>query len=73
MARAALRWGVRDLARHANITYVTVTRVEFGKPAFARTLRAIRTAFEEAGLKFLDQDDEGPGVRFAKPIDDAEN
>jgi transcriptional regulator with XRE-family HTH domain len=67
MARAALKWGVRDLAVRANITPTTVTRIETGKPSYPSTLLAIRTAFEEAGLTFIDENGGGVGVRFAKP------
>ncbi|MDL2405585.1 helix-turn-helix transcriptional regulator [Rhizobium calliandrae] len=67
MARAALKWGIRDLAKRANITSVTVNRIEAGKPAYAATLLAIRVAFEEAGLEFIDENGGGAGVRFAKP------
>lgn len=67
MARAALKWGVRDLARHANITAATVTRIEAGRPGYAATLEAIRIAFESAGLEFIPENGGGVGVRFSKP------
>ncbi|MBO0145172.1 helix-turn-helix transcriptional regulator [Agrobacterium sp. Ap1] len=67
MARAALRWGVRDLAKNAGVTATTVSRIEAGKPAFSGTLKAIRAAFEAAGLQFIDQNGGGPGVRFLRP------
>jgi transcriptional regulator with XRE-family HTH domain len=67
MARAALKWGVRDLARSANITPATVTRIEAGRPGYAATLEAIKTAFEVAGLEFIPENGGGAGVRFAKP------
>ena len=67
MARAALRWGVRDLAKNANVTATTVSRIEAGKPAFAGTLEAIQAAFEAAGLEFINENGGGAGVRFAKP------
>jgi transcriptional regulator with XRE-family HTH domain len=55
MARAALDWGVRDLAEAAGIAANTVTRFETGRnvpnPA---TLKVIRQAFEAAGVKFVD-------------------
>ncbi|MDQ1194320.1 putative transcriptional regulator [Rhizobium sp. SORGH_AS 787] len=67
MARAALKWGVRDLADRANVTPATITRIEAGKPSYSSTLRAIRNVFEEAGLTFIDENGGGVGVRFAKP------
>ena len=57
MARAALRWSVRDLAQRASIGYGTVVRFEGGKPANSATLQVIRQAFETAGVRF-----EGRGV-----------
>ncbi|WCK72371.1 helix-turn-helix transcriptional regulator [Agrobacterium tumefaciens] len=70
MARAALKWGVRDLAERASVTPATVTRIEAGKPSYSSTLLAIRNAFEEAGLNFIDENGGGVGVRFAKPASD---
>ncbi|AKC10338.1 helix-turn-helix transcriptional regulator [Agrobacterium tumefaciens] len=70
MARAALRWGVRDLAARAKVTAATITRIESGKSGHAATLIAIRLAFEEAGLNFIDENGGGVGVRFAKPASD---
>lgn len=67
MARAALRWGVRDLAKNADVTATTVSRIEAGKPAFSGTLEAIRAAFEAAGLEFVGENGGGAGVRFSKP------
>ena len=63
MARAALEWGVRDLARHAGISANTVARFENGhhtpNPA---TLKVIRLAFEAAGIEFTNG--EAPGMRL---------
>lgn len=69
MARAALKWGVRDLASRANITAATVTRIEAGRPGYTATLEAIRIAFETAGLEFIPENGGGVGVRFSKPQD----
>ena len=66
MARAALKWGVRELARNANITPATVTRIEAGHAAYGSTLGAIRKAFESAGVEFLPDDGHGAGVRLNK-------
>ena len=35
MARAALRWGVRDLAKKAEVNANTITRIENGADALA--------------------------------------
>ena len=54
MARAALDWGVRDLAKAADISANTVARFESGKKPNASTVKLIQQAFENAGVKFLD-------------------
>jgi len=69
MARAALRWGVRDLASRANVTAATVTRIEAGRPSYPATLEALRIAFEAAGIEFIPENGGGVGVRFSKPKD----
>jgi transcriptional regulator with XRE-family HTH domain len=66
MARAALKIGVRDVAAMAKVSPATVTRIESDQPANASTLAAIRTALESAGVLFIDQNGEGPGVRLRK-------
>jgi transcriptional regulator with XRE-family HTH domain len=67
MARAALGWGVRDLATASGITANTVSRIEGGADAMQSTISAIRAALEKAGVEFIDPNDGGPGVRLAKP------
>lgn len=60
MARAAIGWGVRDLARQAEVGVSTVTRFESGEHVPTRAnLAAIRRALEEAGVEFIDR-----GVRL---------
>jgi len=66
MARAAVGWGVRELAERANITPNTVSRIEKGGDALASTLDRIQAALEDAGVIFIDEDEEGPGVRLRK-------
>lgn len=66
MARAALRWGVRDLAENAKVSPNTVTRIEAGYPANPSTIEAIERAFERAGVIFIAENGEGPGVRLRK-------
>ena len=69
MARAAVGWGVRELAEKANITPNTVSRIENGGDALASTLDRIHSALEDAGVIFIDEDEEGPGVRLRKSRD----
>ena len=64
MARAALGWGVRELADKAGVTANTVSRYENGADALGATLTKIQRALEAAGVEFLDQDNGGPGVRL---------
>jgi transcriptional regulator with XRE-family HTH domain len=67
MARAALAWGVRDLAGAARLSADTVARFERGKALRRSTVRAIRIALETAGCEFICEDDvSGPGVRLQK-------
>jgi DNA-binding XRE family transcriptional regulator len=70
MARAALGWNTVDLARAAEVSPTTVNQFEQGTTAPLRsTLAAIRRAFEDAGIIFIDGDGdgEGPGVQLRKP------
>ena len=73
MARAALGWGVRDLAAKAGISANTVSRYENGADALGETLMKIQRVFENAGVIFIDEDEEGPGVRLRKSGKDYKN
>ena len=64
MARAALGWGIRDLAQKAGIAANTVTRFENGGDALNETLAKIKLAFEAGGLVFIPENGGGDGVRF---------
>jgi predicted transcriptional regulator len=56
MARAALDWGVRDLATKAGISADSVTRAEQGAPEVtAKTWGAIQRALEEAGIELMSE------------------
>lgn len=66
MARAALKWGVRELASSAQVTAATITRIESGKSAHPSTLRAICSAFEANGIEFIPENGGGAGVRLAR-------
>jgi DNA-binding XRE family transcriptional regulator len=67
MARAALEWGIRDLAKAALVSHDTVVRFERGEDLKDRTVDAIREAFERNGVEFIAENGGGPGVRLAKP------
>lgn len=68
MARAAVGWGVRELAERSGVTANTVTRIENGADAKQSTITALQSALEQAGVIFLEAGatvDGGPGVRLA--------
>jgi transcriptional regulator with XRE-family HTH domain len=53
MARAALGWGIRDLARSARVGSATVSRFEAGQGTpIPATLAAMQRTFEAAGVEF---------------------
>lgn len=65
MARAALQIGVRDLARLAALSAMTVTRFENARSSGApETQAALRAALEAAGIAFIEANGGGPGVRL---------
>jgi transcriptional regulator with XRE-family HTH domain len=64
MARAAVGWGVRDLAKKAGVTANTVTRIENGADAKQSTMDRLQHALEAAGVEFIDENGGGPGVRL---------
>lgn len=66
MARAAMGWGVRELADRAGVTANTITRIENGADARQSTIDALKTALEAAGVIFVAENGEGPGVRLRK-------
>ena len=65
MARAALKWAVRDLADRAQVSPTTVVAVEAEKDVRAATLAVLKNALEAAGVEFTNGD--APGVRLRKP------
>jgi predicted transcriptional regulator len=67
-ARALLDWSQQDLADHAKVGIVTVRQLEAGAHEPRRaTLEVVRRALEEAGIKFIDENGGGAGVRLRKP------
>lgn len=68
-ARMLLAWSQDDLAREAGIGLGTLKRLEAddgdlgGRPA---TAAAIVSALESAGIIFVADNEEGPGVRLRK-------
>ena len=66
MARAALQLGVRELAEMAKVAASTIARLEAGEELKPRTVDAVRVALESAGIVFVAENGEGPGVRLRK-------
>jgi transcriptional regulator with XRE-family HTH domain len=71
MARAAVGWGVRELAKKAGITANTVTRIENGADAKQSTMDKLRRALEAAGVEFTNGD--RPGVRLTQAASRSRN
>ena len=68
MARTALGWGVRDLARKAGVSPTTVSRFENGAHTRVDTVSLIQDVLERAGIIFVPADEAaGPGVRLREP------
>ncbi|MGK9171590.1 helix-turn-helix domain-containing protein [Inquilinus limosus] len=67
MARAALNLGVREVAKLADVSTNTITRLERGEQLKDSTVHAVRAALEAAGIEFIPENGGGPGVRLKKP------
>lgn len=67
MARAAVGWGVRELAKKADVAANTVTRIENGADAKQSTMDRLQRALQAAGVDFIEENGGGPGVRLRKP------
>ncbi|KQS74180.1 DNA-binding protein [Rhizobium sp. Leaf384] len=69
MARSALKIGVRELAGMADVTTATITRFENERGGLNTvTLTKLKSALETAGIIFIDENGEGPGVRLRKQV-----
>ena len=67
MARAALGWSVEKLAKESAVGVRTIHRIEAqdGLPnATAGNLRLIRETLQAAGIEFIGDAGDGPGVRL---------
>jgi transcriptional regulator with XRE-family HTH domain len=66
-ARAMVGWGVRDLAKAAEVSSNTVSRLERGAEELQeKTIAKLRTALEKAGIILITENGGGPGVRLRK-------
>jgi transcriptional regulator with XRE-family HTH domain len=67
MARAALNWSLKQLAKAAGVHANTISNFETGRyGGDPEKLAAIRAALESAGVIFVEENGEGPGVRLRK-------
>ena len=66
MARAALGLGIRELASVSDTSTDTILRFERGEGLRRRTVEAIRSALEAAGVEFIPENGGGAGVRLRK-------
>lgn len=67
MARVALDWTVRQLARQAGLSLATVSRFENGQSVAAERVDRLREVITAAGVDVLDEDASGgAGLRLSK-------
>jgi transcriptional regulator with XRE-family HTH domain len=67
-ARCLIGWTHLDVSRASSVSDLTVLRLEAERFTPRRaTLITIRRALEAAGVSFLDDDGEGPGVMVKRP------
>jgi transcriptional regulator with XRE-family HTH domain len=67
MARAALGLSTYELADRAGVSRDTINRIEAGDATVkAKTVAAIRSSLEAAGVEFIPENGGGAGVRLKK-------
>jgi transcriptional regulator with XRE-family HTH domain len=67
MARAALQWSLDDVQAASGVSRRTVLRLEQNLSIQRRNGKAIRRAFEAAGLRFIDEGEFAGGVVPSPP------
>lgn len=66
-ARALLDFEIADLVKRSGVPKTIIAEFEKGgRPPQRQDLAALRLALEEAGILFLDDDGNGPGLRLRR-------
>ena len=71
-ARSLLGWSQNELANASGVAIATIKRMEGGRglaKTAAENVWKVQQALEDAGVIFIDEDEEGPGVRLRKSRD----
>lgn len=69
IARFAVRWSVKELSEVSGVSVRTIKRIEAtdGVPnSSASSIHSLRESLETAGIEFIGNPDDGPGVRIYK-------
>lgn len=70
-AKAMLNWSGEDLVRASGVSLSSIRRIEGGTGApestSVKTLLAVQTALEKAGVEFIGAPGDRPGVRLSDP------
>ena len=67
MSRAALGWSISELSERSSVSVSTIKRLESEegfKKATGANLRLIRETLQAAGIEFIGNAGDGPGVRL---------
>lgn len=66
-ARALINWSQPQLAKASSVSVSTIRDFETGKrQPIENNMNAIKIALEAAGVIFVEENGEGPGVRLRK-------
>jgi transcriptional regulator with XRE-family HTH domain len=65
-ARSLLNWTVRDLAEKAGVHRNTISRAETEETEHGHAVAQMVRTLESAGVIFVEENGEGPGVRLRK-------
>ena len=72
MARAALGWSIQTLADKSLVSVRTIKRIESEgmiEKVTPANMKLLRETLQAAGIEFVGDADEGPGVRLWSKLD----